>query len=263
MMLNRQIGVDLDQAAGVEAQGDQRSSMEEERKDWTVMMFEGDVEGSRADDAAGEEIEIELDEEDAVEASKMLGVTVYYSRKSFNPQVLFSDMINAWGLQRQAAVEKIGDYLSKVEFIGEEEKLKVLEGGPWRHKGDALIVTHYDGLIRPLEICINSIAMWARLYDLPVAMMKPTVAQQLGGHVGEFLKSDSRIPGYLRVHMKYPLGKPLMPHMKVKVKGRGPMMIKLRYENVPHFFCAIELGMLHLIVKIQGLMMMGYHLEKN
>jgi hypothetical protein len=59
----------------------------------------------------------------------------------------------------------------------------VLEGGPWRHKGDALIVVHYYGLTRLSEVRIDSIALWARLYDLPPVMMKETFARQLGGGV--------------------------------------------------------------------------------
>jgi hypothetical protein len=61
-----------------------------------------------------------------------------------------------------------------------EEKIRVLEGGPLRHKGDALIVVHYDGLIRPSEVKINTIQMWVRLYDLPAAMMKEACGLQLG-----------------------------------------------------------------------------------
>jgi hypothetical protein len=39
-----------------------------------------------------------------------------------------------------------------MEFVKEEDKIRVLEGGPWRHKGNALIVMHYDSLVRPSKI---------------------------------------------------------------------------------------------------------------
>jgi hypothetical protein len=55
-------------------------------------------------------------------------------------------MITAWGIEKLTMVEKIGDYIFKLQFVSEEEKAKVIEGGPWRHKGDALIMIHYDGL---------------------------------------------------------------------------------------------------------------------
>jgi hypothetical protein len=182
-----------------------------------------------------DELMIDIDGEDVVEASRVLGIAVYYSRKSYNPQFLFSDMISAWGIERLAGVEKLGDYIFKVEFTREEEKVRVIEGGPWRHKGDALLIAHYDGLLRPSEIPIQSIGLWVRLYDLPAAMMKPTIAQKLGEQLGEFLKMDTRFPGYLCIRVRYPLGKPLMSSLAVTVKGRGQMLITLRYKNMPHF----------------------------
>jgi hypothetical protein len=124
-------------------------------------------------------------------------MAVYYSRKSYNPKVLIADMLNAWGIQKLVLAEKVGDYLFKLEFGKEEEKRRVLEGGPWRHKGDAFILTHCDGFSLPFEIWITSVALWIRFYDLPQAMMKEVFAKQLGGQLGKFLKMDVRFPGYM------------------------------------------------------------------
>jgi hypothetical protein len=107
-----------------------------------------------------------------------MAIAVFYSQKSYNPQFLFSDMVKAWGIPKLASMEKLGDYCFKLEFMQEEEKARVIEGGPWRHKGDALIVVHYDGSIRPSEVKIDTIQLWVRLYDLPAAMMKEVCAQQ-------------------------------------------------------------------------------------
>jgi hypothetical protein len=46
---------------------------------------------------------------------------------------------------------------------------------------------------------------------------------------------DTRYPSYLCVRVEFPLDKPLVPNMKVKIKGKRVMVINLRYENVPHF----------------------------
>jgi hypothetical protein len=101
---------------------------------------------------------------------------------------------------------------------------------------NALIVVHYDRLMRPSEIKIETIGMWVRFYDLPLAMMKEVVAKQLGERIGKFIRMDCRYPGYLRIRVEYPLEKTLLPQMLVRVKGRGQMPIMLRYENVS-FFC--------------------------
>jgi hypothetical protein len=62
----------------------------------------------------------------------------------------------------------------------EEEKRWVVDSGPWRHKGDAVIVVHYDGLSRPSEVHIYDINLWVRFYDLPAIMIKESFAKQLG-----------------------------------------------------------------------------------
>jgi hypothetical protein len=180
-------------------------------------------------------LEFDLDEEEARTTAKVMAIVVFYSQKSYNAKCLFTDMLHAWGIPKLALVEKLGDYIFKLEFHKEEEKEKVMQGGPWRHKGDALIIVHYDGLTRPSEVRIESIAQWVRFYDLPPAMMKEEFARQLGGQLGKFISMDTHYRGYMPIQVNYPLQKALLPEMKVKIKGCGAMMITLRYENVPHF----------------------------
>jgi hypothetical protein len=204
-------------------------------KNWAVEVYKGSSKGKDLVEEHEDKLMIDIDGEDVVEASRVLGIAVYYSRKSYNPQFLFSDMISAWGIERLTGVEKLGDYIFKVEFTREEEKVRVIEGGPWRHNGDALLIAQYAGLLRPSEIPIQSIGLWVRLYDLPTAMMKPTIAQKLGEQLGKFLKTNKRFLGYLCIRVRYLLGKPLMPSLAVTVKGHGQMLITLRYENAPHF----------------------------
>jgi hypothetical protein len=45
-------------------------------------------------------------------------------------------------------------------FKPRREKIRVLEGGPWRHKGVALLMVHYDGLVRLSEVKIETIPLW-------------------------------------------------------------------------------------------------------
>jgi hypothetical protein len=167
--------------------------------------------------------------------SMFMAIAVFFSQKSYNPKILFTDMLNAWGIKELSVVEKLGNYCFKLEFARAEETARVLEGGSWRHKGDALIVVHYDGLVRPSEVKIDAIQLWTRLYDLPAAMMKEASRKEHGSQLGKYIKMDNRFPGYMRIRVLYPLDKSLLPELKVRIKGRGVINIMLRYENVPHF----------------------------
>jgi hypothetical protein len=206
--------------------------MQEEIKDWTVEVYKGPPKSKEQTEGTEEDFEIELNEEEALESSKVLGIAVFYSQKSYNPHILFSDMINAWGIQRLAAVEKLGDYMFSLQVRRKKSSTGRRPMVPQRQccAGGSL-----QWIVEAIGDSFRSIDLWVRLYNLPTAMMKPSIAQQLGGQLGEVLKFDCRFPGYLRIRERYPLGKPLGPSLAVKVKGRGQMVIALKYENVPHF----------------------------
>jgi hypothetical protein len=116
-----------------------------------------------------------------------------------------------------------------------------------RHKGDAFILSHYDGFSRPSEIHIIDIALWVRLYDLPQVMMKEVVFRQLENQLGKFVKMDVSFTGYMCVCVEFPLHKALVPELKVKIKGRGVMQITVQYKNVP-FFCFTCSRMGHAVI---------------
>jgi hypothetical protein len=74
-------------------------------------------------------IELDLGAEDDEMIMKHLAIAVYNSRKSFNSQYLFSQMVSAWGIQNLASLKKIEDYTFKIVFHREEENARVVEGG--------------------------------------------------------------------------------------------------------------------------------------
>jgi hypothetical protein len=131
----------------------------EEGKNWSMEVYKGPGEETETIQKEEEFLELDLDEVEAEISMQFMAIGVFYSHKSYSLKFLFSDMLNAWGIPRLASVEKLGDYCFKLEFIKEEDKKRLVDGGPWRHKGDTLIVVHYDGLTRPSEVHIESIGL--------------------------------------------------------------------------------------------------------
>jgi hypothetical protein len=152
-----------------------------EQMEWAMEIHKGKESIDAVVDEEEDILELDLEEEEAAIAAKNTAVAIFFSQKSYNPMFLFSNMLHSWGVKELATVEKLGDYCFKLEFMSTEEKLRVVEGGPWRHKGDALIVVHYDGLCRPSEVKIETIQLWIRMYDLPTAMMTEACGKLLGG----------------------------------------------------------------------------------
>lgn len=123
-----------------------------------------------------------------------------------------------------------------VEFDSEWLCKKAIHGGPWTFRGDAVIFVVYDGLKRFLEVIIDSISMWIRIYDIPVAMMaSESFVRSLGAKVGKVLEVGEARMDYKRVKVEFPLAKALVPVVTRKVQGFGLLSFAVRYENVPHF----------------------------
>ncbi|KAK3160925.1 hypothetical protein QOZ80_1BG0068340 [Eleusine coracana subsp. coracana] len=181
-------------------------------------------------------LEIDLDALNIDGPEVFLAMAYYCSEKKFSPIGLFEELNAVWGVVDLAPVERVDTHMFMITFKTKEERSRVVDGGPWRHKGDVLFVVNYDGLTRPSEVVFDSLPMWIWLYDLPLVLRSVELATIIGNKIGKFIKTDLRFPGYLRVRVMYPIDKPLAPTTTIWLKGRGLMDIATRYENVPHFY---------------------------
>jgi hypothetical protein len=73
----------------------------------------------------------------------------FYSLKVPKQSALFDDMGRAWRLRSDMSYKSLRDNLFIITFSAEEDYNFVLRGGPWLHKGDALLVAAFDGLTCP------------------------------------------------------------------------------------------------------------------
>jgi hypothetical protein len=195
--------------------------------------------GSRRPEVPVEEdvLEFVLDEE-TVDVSKFLAMARYYSGKKYNSRGLFEEMKVACGLLAMKPAKVLGENKFMIEFDSEVVRRRIVDGGPWRHRGDALLVVPYDGLSPPSSIFMNTIGLWARFYDIPNALRKEEHARRLGAWLGQVVSTDMSYPNYVWVRIMFPLTNALIGSTKVHIRGRSSMVVMIRYENVP-FFCFI------------------------
>ena len=108
----------------------------------------------------------EKDEEAVQMQPRWMAVARYYSGKSYSTWGMFSELSSIWGKKAPIPVRELGGNRFLVEFDSEWLWKRVLGGGPWRHKGDAVIFVPYDGIQCLSEVAINSIPLWVRIYDI-------------------------------------------------------------------------------------------------
>ncbi|CAN6374547.1 unnamed protein product [Urochloa humidicola] len=150
-------------------------------------------------------------------------------------------MEKAWNTERSLPVQRLENNRYIIEFESQQMHDFVTNGGPWRHKGDALIVVPYDGFQRPSEVVIDAVNVWVRFYDVPVKLRTPTFSAVLAKKVSSRVLDGGgpvRNQNFSRARVALVLEEPLKPTVEVKVKDMGLMSFEVGYENVP-FFCFI------------------------
>ncbi|TVU10531.1 hypothetical protein EJB05_44068, partial [Eragrostis curvula] len=204
-------------------------------------MQDSDAGEGEASDTESEEdvLEFDLEEMEKQAPKHWLALARFFSVQRYSVHALFGEMRTAWLPRNKVHRKELHDNMFLLEFMGEGDYNFVMMGGPWIHKGDALIIVPYDGKTRPSEVAPDAIPLWIQLFDLPGLMMTKEVREALGRKLGKFLeyyKDDGELMGgrYLRIKVAVPLKKPLKPFLELKVNGvLSPF--KLKYERVLHF----------------------------
>ena len=148
--------------------------------------FEDQIEAAR-DLEPGQEseeegvIEVHFEEAEKEVQSPWI-ITAYQMR--FGICGLFEDMAKAWGLRQKMEYKVLKGSLFLIEFSTEGDFNFALRGGPWLHKGGALIIAPFDVKMRPSEVKLESIPLWVQIHDLPQIMMTEKMGHVLGNRLG-------------------------------------------------------------------------------
>ncbi|CAO2143956.1 unnamed protein product [Urochloa humidicola] len=147
-------------------------------------------------------------------------------------------MEKAWNAQHTIPVQRLENNRFIVELESEKMHDFVTNGGPWRHKGDALIVVPYNGFRRPSEVVIDAVNVWVRFYDVPFHLRTSAFLAVLARKVSTRVLDGGgpvRNTNFLRARVALVLDQPLKPMVEAKIKDTGVMSIEVGYENVPLF----------------------------
>lgn len=131
-------------------------------------------------------------------------------------------MRDAWDLAQEVKIRPLEENLYMLQFscLGDWER--VMQEGPWEHKGKAVVLAHYDGFTRPSTIALNKIDIWMQIHDLPDGYFSKIKA--LSTMVGEFIYAEPKSPdfkgNFCRVRVRIDVTKPLKNVVSLVVKRK-------------------------------------------
>ena len=90
-----------------------------------------------------------------------------------------------------------------------------MENGPWHFRGDVVVLSPYDGLVKPSSVNLDFLEIWIQIHDFPEAFV--ALLKSLASKVGEFIfaepKSHDFAGNFYRVKVKINVWKPLKNHV--------------------------------------------------
>lgn len=183
--------------------------------------------------------EVEIGEDDVDEVVQAWGYAlVGYVAGGFPGIDALNKLRNAWKVPHTFSLHKSGWLVFK--FGNEENRLKVLEGGPYMIYGRPLILKNMQPLFEFGACTATVIPSWVLLPGLPIDLWNNRALDKIGSRVGTPLCTD-RMTGlkerisYARVLVEVDIGKDLVAEVPIKLPGGRVRMQSIIYERLPKF----------------------------
>ncbi|XP_050229503.1 uncharacterized protein LOC126678651 [Mercurialis annua] len=159
--------------------------------------------------------------------------------KRVNREGIINTVNFLWRTKKPLVVEVIGINIFVVHFESQEDKRRVLAGGPWNYQEQIIVLEIPRGTGDYAEMKFDTIPFWIQIHGLPLICLNKEAGRSLGSQIGVVEEVDLGASGdclgkYLRVKIKVNITKPLKRGLKVQVDKDSKMVVTaLRYERLP------------------------------
>ncbi|KAH9728008.1 hypothetical protein KPL70_008866 [Citrus sinensis] len=138
----------------------------------------------------------------------------------------------------------MGDNIFMFKFASEEEKKRVLMGGPWHFDRALIVLTEPTGIEDIKNQSFTHTTFWVQLHNIPIMCMNKEAIQKLGEKIGTVKKVETDEAGecigqFARARISIDISQPLKKIVFLQqADGKTPMPIL--YEKLPDFcfYCA-------------------------
>ncbi|KAH7836856.1 hypothetical protein Vadar_006514 [Vaccinium darrowii] len=196
-----------------------------------------------------EEEEVVLSAEDVQISKKecqlsVMGKLITY--KGVHLGGLKAAMEIAWGFPKSFRVLEVGGGIYQFIFGNEMDVLRVINGGPWLHNNQLLILHRWREGVNPRKIDFSYSPFWIQLRALPLECMSVEVGRKIMQGFGEIQEMviaqlNSNQGRCIRVKILIDITKPLPRGKKAKMAGGESFWVAFRYEKLPTlcYYCGV------------------------
>ncbi|XP_027158428.1 uncharacterized protein LOC113760053 [Coffea eugenioides] len=145
----------------------------------------------------------------------------------------------AWGYPKNLEVAELGPNLFQFFIPEEENKLRILNGGPWLIDSQILVLNRWEAGIEENTEAFRFAPLWVQVWNLPIHWISKEAGRKIGKmfkEVKEVLISHTggKEGKHLKMLVWANMTQPLLLGTTVKMNG-VLKWINFRYERVPDF----------------------------
>nr|XP_027088489.1 uncharacterized protein LOC113709831 [Coffea arabica] len=145
----------------------------------------------------------------------------------------------AWSYPRDLKVAELGPNLFQFILPGENDRDRVMNGGPWILDNQVLVMNRWYEGIEDDETAFNLAPIWVQVWNLPVHWMSKEAGRRIGAMFHQV--RDVIIPQtggkegrHLKLSVLMDIAQPLLRGTTVKVAG-STKWASFKYERCPDF----------------------------
>lgn len=97
------------------------------------------------------------------------------------------------------------------EFANQRDQDRVWEGSPWHVSKNAVILSEFDECMRPSELRLDRLQLWARVVNLPFNLQDDKLSEEIAKQIDKQATCVlfDHVNGYLRARVTVDVSKPL------------------------------------------------------
>jgi len=100
------------------------------------------------------------DDELPKEATRWMALARIHTDKPYSQYWFFKNMRAAWDLAYDVKFRPLEDNLYTLQFFCLGDWERVMQEGLWNFRGNAVIITPYDGVTKPTEVKLDTLDIW-------------------------------------------------------------------------------------------------------
>lgn len=157
-------------------------------------------------------------------------------------------MQQVWRSVKDVKVESLGENIFIFKFASEEEKKRILHGGPWHFNNSLMVLVEPTGVGNIKQQAFTHTSFWVQIHNAPIMCMDKDIMQEIGGKIGkvEEVETDEIggcIGSFARIRIRIDITQPLKKRLLPRLEDGEKISLRVAYEKLPDFcFCCGLLG---------------------